>query len=75
MNVSRFESAPGQVFEKILEHADSKKMSLMNLFHRFDADDSGGLERGEFQLAMKAIQIKLREEELQQIMDEMDVST
>ena len=72
VNVARFESSPGQVFNKILEHADAKKMNIMNLFHRFDADDSGGLERGEFQLAMKALQIKLSKDELQQVMDEMD---
>ena len=67
----RFEAAPGQVFNKILEYADEHLANVMHLFRQFDADSSGGLERKEFKLAMKELGMKLTASEMQQVMNEM----
>ena len=68
----RYDSDAGKVFTKILEEADKKHANLLHLFHRFDTDDSGGLEPEEFRHAMMEIGLVLGEGELQQVMDEMD---
>jgi hypothetical protein len=39
---SRHDSMSGQVFLKILVHAEEKRANVLNLFHQFDVDNSGG---------------------------------
>jgi Ca2+-binding EF-hand superfamily protein/pSer/pThr/pTyr-binding forkhead associated (FHA) protein len=68
----RYDSVPDQVFFRILEHADKKHANLLHLFHRFDDDDSGGLEPEEFRKALLELGVPLSADELQQVMDEMD---
>ena len=69
---NRHESKAGQVFNKILLEADRRFCNLLHLFHRFDTDDSGGLEPDELKAALLELEIVLDEEELEEVMGEMD---
>ena len=68
----RHDSMSGHVFLKILERSEEKRMNVLSLFHQFDPDDSGGLEKGEFVEAMRSLGLDLSEEEVQQVLDELD---
>jgi hypothetical protein len=72
VNHERHDSVPGQVFAKILDHANKQHANLLHLFHRFDADDSGGLEPDEFRQALLELGITLSAEDLDLVMEEMD---
>eukprot|EP01043_Picozoa_sp_COSAG02_P007869 COSAG02_NODE_243_length_27457_cov_16.852328_8_plen_1013_part_00 len=68
----RYSSVVGQALNRILESADERRENMMYLFHRFDADGSGGLEREEFRQAMLALEVMLSPCELDALMGEMD---
>ena len=69
---ARHASMAGQVFARILEHADEKRANLLHFFHRFDPESSGGLNEDGFRQMMLALGMKLKPAELEQLMDEMD---
>ena len=68
----RHHSGAGKVLRHILEHADKRHTNLIHLFHRFDKDSSGGLDREEFRQAMLEIGLVLDRKEMSEVMDEMD---
>eukprot|EP01045_Picozoa_sp_COSAG04_P004628 COSAG04_NODE_204_length_20429_cov_6.166896_9_plen_1552_part_00 len=70
----RHDSVPGQVFAKILQEGHKRRANLLHLFHRFDTDDSGGLDRSEFKAAMLELDISLSKEQMQEVMDDIDKS-
>jgi Ca2+-binding EF-hand superfamily protein len=69
---ARHASVPGQAFSKILESADERRANMLYLFHRFDTDGSGGLDREEFRHAMLSLEVVLSVSELDEVMEEMD---
>jgi len=66
----RFDSIPGQIFDKILQEAQHKRCNLMGLFNRFDRDDSGGLNREDFRLAMADLGVIITDAQMNEVMDE-----
>ena len=68
----RHNSVAGQLFQRILEHADAKNASLTQLFHRFDKDDTGGLDREAFRQAMLDIGIVLDKQEIREVFQDCD---
>eukprot|EP01045_Picozoa_sp_COSAG04_P025492 COSAG04_NODE_3354_length_2900_cov_14.029275_2_plen_771_part_01 len=71
-SLKRYESVAGQVFHKILVESEKRQIRVLRLFHRFDEDDSGGLEPEEFRRAMLELGVMLDDDELEHMMDEMD---
>ena len=72
VNFERLESVPGQVYALMLKEADRKRANLLHLFHRFDTDDSGGLEPDELKDAMLELGIVLKPVQLDEVMEDID---
>jgi Ca2+-binding EF-hand superfamily protein len=60
------------VFGRIIEHAESRHINLMYLFHRFDPANSGSLDRKQFNKAMLDLGLKLSASDLDGVIAEMD---
>ena len=68
----RHSSVAGQALIRILDSAEQRRENMMYLFHRFDADGSGGLNREGFRQAMLALEVVLSPLELDELLGEMD---
>jgi Ca2+-binding EF-hand superfamily protein len=69
---ARYESVAGQAFTRILESADEQRANMLYLFHRFDTDRSGGLDRKEFRQAMLELGVALSASELRAVIEAID---
>eukprot|EP01043_Picozoa_sp_COSAG02_P041560 COSAG02_NODE_3455_length_6707_cov_15.617736_3_plen_696_part_01 len=68
----RYSSVAGQALNRILESAEQRRENMMYLFHRIDADGSGGLSREEFRQAALALEVILSPSELDELLGELD---
>lgn len=68
----RLGTVSGKVLSLLLDHASSRRMNILRVFHRFDVDESGELDHDELLEAMSQLGIVISLADVQQLMRELD---
>jgi hypothetical protein len=73
-SLERHSSPCGQILARIIEHALGKNANLMYLFHRYDKDGSGGLDRKAFVAALRELGVDVTREELTELIRDIGLN-
>eukprot|EP01052_Picozoa_sp_SAG31_P082887 SAG31_NODE_42984_length_269_cov_0.611765_1_plen_66_part_10 len=61
-----------EAMSNVVDHLEQRKILPTKLFRDFDRDDTGTIERAELQLGLRAMGLRLSEEDLDGVMAFLD---
>lgn len=64
----RLGTVSGKILSAVLDHATARRMNVLRVFHRFDGDGSGELDRDEIAVAMSELGIVISEKDMAQLL-------